>query len=321
MDKTQKTADYFRDKSDEEIIDWMIKNLSTEQIRSCLGDDIPDVIKPVPKGQMDVTTLRKYCANKPYLIQKIENETVFYWYFNFKLKRWMYYNDPIDKFPSEEGGFAEECNPDSEMKKEVSETLDNLFLAFDYQLNTSFDKKSNLSKIMKYVPVLIESSTDETITYYYLTYKIIDGNLNMSLLIEEELNIKECATEFEEIKSYWDKLDDKIIEDGTAGPSDTFTISEVSEKIKKTIIDKLSESKYKDDLLNIKANYEAISKLEDTYFIAGLYPIENKFGSVKNYNTLDEYVENFYGKTFSKLFKPYIVENKFGLKTIHYSLR
>jgi hypothetical protein len=48
MSSQQKTAEYFKDKSDQEIIDWMLKNLSTEQIRSCLGDDtITTVQEPV----------------------------------------------------------------------------------------------------------------------------------------------------------------------------------------------------------------------------------------------------------------------------------
>ena len=48
MSSQQKTAEYFKDKSDQEIIDWMLKNLSTEQIRSCLGDDtITTVQEPI----------------------------------------------------------------------------------------------------------------------------------------------------------------------------------------------------------------------------------------------------------------------------------
>ena len=311
MEKNQKTAEYFRDKSDEEIINWMVKNLSTEQIRSCLGDDTTDVVTE----QTDIEKIKNYCKNKPYIIHKIVGQTVYYWYFEFSKKRWLYFNDSMDKFPSKE------CKEGSEMKKEVSETLDNLFLAFKYQFDTVFSEKSNLSKIMKYVPVLIESSTDETISYYYLEYEIRDDKLNIKILFEENLDIDECEKEFKLIRDYWNKLDDKIIESGAPGSSDTFTVNDVSENIKKTVNDMFSESKYKDDFLNIKANYEAISKLDNTYFITGLFPIENNFGTVKNFNTLNDYVENYYGKTFTKLFEPYIKENKFGTKSIHYKIK
>lgn len=43
---SEKTAEAFQNKSDEEIIEWMIKHLSPEQIKSCLQGDIPDVEIP-----------------------------------------------------------------------------------------------------------------------------------------------------------------------------------------------------------------------------------------------------------------------------------
>lgn len=333
MDKAQKTADYFRDKSDEEIIDWMIKNLSTEQIRSCLGDDIPDVIKPVPKGQIDVTTLRQYCANKPYIIHKIEEETVYYWYYMFKSKKWTYNNSPISDFPTEMGALATECSPtedlDDDEKNMLNEATSTLQLAMNIQKQLKVDTSMKLSSVFTYTPVLIESAdSKQNIYYYYLWYEIKDENLFVSVKGKdrsdtadvETTTVNNCVDNFNAILEHWIKLNDKIILDGDAGASNTYTPSQIKTLIKDAITNKFI-GKFKPDLLTIKANYESISKLDNTYFMPDLLPEETSFGKIKNYNTLEEYVGNFYGKSFMKLFKPKIVENKFGLKTLHYELR
>ena len=333
MDK-QKTADYFRDKSEEEIINWMITNLSTEQIRSCLGDDIPDVIQQVPTAPIDVQTLRTFCANKPYIIHKIEDGRVYFWWFGPKTNKWNYYVKDLDQFPSELGAAAEECGPDQilreERKARMEEASSNLQYAMNVQKVLKIPKEMPLSKVFTYTPVLIESIKKKSISYYYLWYEITSGNLNVSVRgttadIKADVKIitvDECYDAFNEILEHWMQLNDKIVDEGEAGASESYTPSKIKEEIKKAIKVKLEDQKpFNKDLEAIKTNYNGIKELPTVYFMKDLFPAEAKFGETKNYNTLEEYVENYYGKSFTKLFKPNIVENKFGLKTIHYSLR
>jgi len=123
MSSQQKTAEYFRNKSDEEIIEWMLKNLSTEQIKSCLDDDSPNLITPIEKGNITVDDLRKYCSNKKYVIEKIEENKVYFWYFLSKQKKWEYYIKPIENFPQSLGANAEECDPGDLLDEEELDEL------------------------------------------------------------------------------------------------------------------------------------------------------------------------------------------------------
>ena len=125
MSSQQKTAEYFRNKSDEEIIEWMLKNLSTDQIKSCLDDDSPSLITPIEKGNITVDDLRKWCSNKKYVIEKIEENKVYFWYFLNKQKKWQYYIKPIENFPQTLGANAEECDPSDLLDEEQLNELKN----------------------------------------------------------------------------------------------------------------------------------------------------------------------------------------------------
>ena len=117
---SSQTAEFFKDKNSEEIIDWMFKNLSTDQIRQCLGDEIPSVIEPEdqPKTELTVYDLRKFCANKKYIIHTIKDEIVYFWYFFIKSKKWVYVTLPLSDFPKVEGGQSKECGPDDLLSKD-----------------------------------------------------------------------------------------------------------------------------------------------------------------------------------------------------------
>ena len=42
---SEKTADMFKDKSEEEIMNWMIRYMTPEQIKSCFKGEIPDDVE------------------------------------------------------------------------------------------------------------------------------------------------------------------------------------------------------------------------------------------------------------------------------------
>ena len=330
MDSQQKTAEYFRDKSESEIIDWMLKNLSSNQIRSCLGDEIPEQITPTKIPEINVETLRQYCANKPYIIHKIKDGKVYFWY--FEKTKWIYYNKDLTDFPTTEGGKAKECDPtDILTDQEQIDRIDNKYIYSNIQYAINVQKQfkvnvSPLSDVFTYTPVLIESALGKNIYFYYLDW-IIDDDDILKVIIKgeddvEKIHIDECPDRFESILEKWMLLNDKIIPDGEPGPSDKYSPSHIKELIKTTVKNKMEIKKFVNDFESIKSNYDEFKdELSSKYFMENLFTDTSRFGETKNYDNIEEYVVNYYGKTFSKLFKPNIVENKFGVKTIHYSLR
>lgn len=104
------TLAFFENKTDEQIIDWMLSNLSEEQIKMCLNTSgIPDtsglttpvepepiavvpvpsptnpVVPPAPRGgSLNVrilNRLRETCPSNVILIEKLEGTTVYYYQF------------------------------------------------------------------------------------------------------------------------------------------------------------------------------------------------------------------------------------------------
>ena len=121
---TEKTADMFRNKSEEEIMNWMIKNMSPEQIKSCFEGDLPDAQPsvppdvPMPKKSPDETLLelRRFCSNKRYVIHKIEGDRVWFWY--YEAGKWNYYNKPFEHF-KEIDGVIRECGEDTKVDDDI----------------------------------------------------------------------------------------------------------------------------------------------------------------------------------------------------------
>jgi hypothetical protein len=152
---SEKTAEAFQNKSDEEIIEWMIKHLSPEQIKSCLQGDIPDVeipTEPIPTVPIvppsvpsvpsvpgvpgvpvpdkryiiprTVDDLRRFCQNKRYVIHKIVDDKVYFWFYLINKEQWQYSIEPLENFPTKMGEEAEECGEDTNITDpEVLEEL------------------------------------------------------------------------------------------------------------------------------------------------------------------------------------------------------
>jgi len=121
------TAEYFKDKSEEEIISWMLQNLSPEQIKTCLGSETPLKLDSSEPDKITVDDLRNFCANKRYIIHKIETvesvETVYFWYYLVKSGKWLYSNASIDKFPQVMGQNTDECGPDTTIEDDFKDDL------------------------------------------------------------------------------------------------------------------------------------------------------------------------------------------------------
>ena len=394
MSSQQKTAEYFRNKSDEEIIDWMLKNLSTEQIKTCLDNDSPQPITPIKKEEITVDDLRKWCSNKQYVIQDLKDGKVYFWYFQNKAKKWTYYVLPVDEFPQSMGATAEECDPKMELdskeldelreywndkslgsnenynsKKlqdmptsqqdafnetinkyefnqnlepkasdtdkstpdkstpDISKALDGIQKAINDQKQTPVDPDSKLAGVINFAPVLIESVYPKnTVNYYYLTFNQDDQSfkVNGNVLNTDvaSISLDDCKDKFLEILTNFSKLEEYISTPGAGGGSDDLTKSAESWKADiKQAVNNFFTGNFAGDLNTIKALYEVhpLIDLEGSkYFMSGLFST-SQFGKKPHNNDIIKDVTNYYGKKFTELFKPKVIENKFGYKTLIYT--
>ena len=122
---SEATAEYFRDKSVEEIINWMAANLSTDQMRACLENKLPETHIEVDPLSLPgdkvldkrIEYLMEACKDKKYLIHRIIGEEVFFWYYNTSTKIWTYYRKPFTDFPQNTEfnpmGNSDECGGDT----------------------------------------------------------------------------------------------------------------------------------------------------------------------------------------------------------------
>ena len=120
---SEKTAEMFKDKSEEEIMNWMIRNMTPEQIKSCFDDEFPEEVKEEPSKKTDVNDLRKFCENKRYVIHKIEGDKVYFWYYLIKKQMWEYSIEPLKNFPQTMGQISEECGPDTNVTDDFKNEL------------------------------------------------------------------------------------------------------------------------------------------------------------------------------------------------------
>ena len=140
------TAEYFKDKSEEEIINWMLQNLTPEQIKTCLGSETPLKLETSEPEKITVDDLRNFCANKRYIIHKIETvdsvETVYFWYYLVKSGKWLYSNSSVDKFPQVMGQDSDECGPDTNIEDNFKEELVDSYNNDEFAKNIQIDGES-----------------------------------------------------------------------------------------------------------------------------------------------------------------------------------
>lgn len=117
---------YFKDENIESIINWMVTNMTPEQIRGCLGeateelseeqsDTVESEEMPPLEDVNDLERIRKICEDKRYIIHEVkdtaEGKKVSFWYFMKKGGTWKYYKDI--NMESFEGDDPEECGADT----------------------------------------------------------------------------------------------------------------------------------------------------------------------------------------------------------------
>ena len=136
----EKTAEMFKDKSEEEIINWMVRNMTPEQIKSCFEDEMPIG----PSGPPTVNDLRKYCENKRYVIHKIEGEgadaKVYFWYYLTGSKKWAYSVKPLSEFPTAMGKNADECGNDTNVTSDFRDELKSSYNEANTRENELFNE-------------------------------------------------------------------------------------------------------------------------------------------------------------------------------------
>jgi hypothetical protein len=333
---SEKTAEFFKDKSEEEIINWMLRNMTPEQNRACFEGEIPempDVSDPVVEED-ELMKIRKTCAKKKYVIHKIDGDMVSFWYFTGGT--WKYYTRPLTEFQN-----GEECGDDTlvtdairdelvekynnpegiEQMDEFNRTreiyvqqnintdwvqVNNLLTAIEIQKKVRIPVKYQM--IFNFTPVLIVNATDEKVFYYYLVNS--GGNLRF---IRTNINTGKFEGDLNEIN---EDLELQILEGGGGG-SAAMTVDEWKAAIKRAASE-IDE----DDIEIIKEIYSnAPLSPGQNYFMKDLFG-DSKFGSAYrngvdlNSVDLSQYVMNKFGTNTARLFNAQIVSNSFGTKTI-----
>jgi hypothetical protein len=341
---SEKTAEFFKDKSEEEIINWMLRNMTPEQNRACFEGDIPempDVSDPKVDDKDELMKIRETCAKKKYVIHKIDGDMVNFWYFTGNT--WKYYTRPLIEFQN-----GEECGDDTlvtdgirdelvekyndpddvEQMDEFNRTreiysrenintdwvkgeapgkpVNNLLTAIEIQKKVHVPVKYKM--IFDFTPVLIVNATDEKVFYYYL----INGSGNLRF-VRTSINIDKFEGDLNEIN---EDIELQVLEGGGGG-SAAMTGDEWKAAIKRAASE-IDE----DDIEIIKEIYSNAPLSErQHYFMKDLFG-DSKFGSAYrngidlNSVDLSQYVMNKFGTNTARLFNAQIVSNSFGTKTI-----
>lgn len=354
---SEKTADIFNKKSEEEIINWMMKSMTPEQITSCFDSgEVPDELSG-PSGplgplgpkeeEMTVDNLRKICANKRYVIHKIEKGMVYFWYYLVKKQSWQYSIESIDQFPKTIGEQANECGDDTAVEPDFENELKEAYNQDKIDPSQKFDsnnenqnqsdifnkvkneyKSSNINKewvdtlltalhIQQSIPVLSDSNI--LLNFAPVLIESVSGNnVNYYYLVNSNDSVK-----FVEANLTLDKFQNDLIEIiddlklpikmGDASTSDSKTVDEWKKEIQNA-----ANNIYSSDLDRIKEIYTNFPLSKNSpYFMKNLFN-ESSFGEMNDLSkiNLSEYVKNKYGSNTAKLFKAKIISNNFGSKTI-----
>ena len=352
---TEKTAEYFRDKSEEQIINWMIQNLEVEQIKSCLGADAPQQIKKIETKDITINDLRRFCSNKRYVIEEINNGKVFFWYYTPKSNRWVYGNAVISDFPTVMGQTGtEECGEDTIVKDDFAYELKQ---SYQEQTNTDFIKTREIYKsegintnweddlaggelpeleevaeVAEVAEVVSNPKEDMIIAAIRIQRNIeIPDKLKTAfsyapILIEGVLNDKIYYYYFEAGKFKGASLRVEKLEGDFKEIVDDIEKSGIEPEELKAMIKiaatKLEESEEK-DVNNIKRIYNAYPLNKDTQlFTSNLFTASN-FGKLADFNyvDLDKMIKRKYGSAFLKRYKPQKITNKNGVRTVVYVKR
>ena len=123
---SERTADMFKDQSEEQIMNWMVANMSPDQIKSCfeipLGEEPGEPGPVAAEQELDINRIRRLCTGKKYVINKIvdgpDGPIVNYWYYDSNIETWKYFSQSLRGFPStveEADSDTKECGPSQVM--------------------------------------------------------------------------------------------------------------------------------------------------------------------------------------------------------------
>lgn len=346
---SEKTADMFKDKSEEEIMNWMIRYMTPEQIKSCFEGEIPDddVEVKEPK-KLEVDDLRKFCANKRYVIHKIEGDKVYFWYYLVKKQKWQYSIESLDNFPQAMGQNADECGPDTDVTDDFRQDLIeaynenstdpsekfntnnpgehqmDVFTRVKQEYNSqgiNEDWKDTLLVVLdiqRKVPVLSKEKDIinfapvliESVTSTKVNYYYLINDGGDVKFVEGNLSIDKFRQDLIEI------IDDLNLQIATPGEAAAATAKTPDEW--KLAIREAANEIYSSDLERIKEIYDKFPLSKDSkFFIKNLFT-DSEFGKTIDLNSvnLSEYVKMKFGTNTARMFNARVISNKFGTKTI-----
>lgn len=347
---SEKTASYFKDKSEEEIINWMLANLSTDKITSCLGSQEPDKLSIMESKTPTLNDLRNYCSNKKYVIHKIVEDDVYFWY--YYNGKWGYQNAKLEDFPKTINQLdSEECGSDTLI---TPGDMDDVKEAYNQDIlsdNNKFTKSNSddisesemfntvkkeyqqqginedwLSLLLKAIDIQKNTPSLQKYTEIFSFVPILiesvnkkNNTVNYYYLLNDNGNVRFIEANLkidkfnDDMKEIVDDLELNIIKAGEPGSSSSRTIEEW-----KNLINTAMLNIDKTDLDRIKKIYSQYPLSKDsTFFMKTIF--ENDFGKCTDlkYVDLEMRVKNKFGSALLKRYKPKII-NKNGLKTLVY---
>lgn len=342
---SEKTAEMFKNQSEEQIINWMIKNMTPEQIKSCFDGatiDLPEQPEQPKEEELTVNDLRKFCENKRYVIHKIEGKgkeaKVLFWYYLTKSGKWQYSIEPLSSFPKTMGGEADECGADTlvkdEFRDELRESYNNNEL-YEGKLFNEYNKDENENDFFNYIKSeyktkgINDSWVDNLLTAFEIqkSVKIPDDKKAIfefaPVLIEATTETKvyyyylKQYKENNELEFVYDNINLVNFENDLKEILDELNFDEsISAGRWKTMIQIATNKIDKDDLETIKKNYTEFPLSKDSkYFMKNLFEDTGAGigGGVFNYS---QYVQNKYGSKTAELFTAKVLVNKYGTSTV-----
>lgn len=353
---SEKTADMFKDKSEEEIMNWMIRYMTSEQIKSCFEGEIPDDVEVKEPKKLEVDDIRKFCANKRYVIHKIEGEgnnaKVYFWYYLVKKQTWQYSFESLDNFPQAIGQNADECGQDTNVTADFRQDLIEAYNENSTDTSDKFnttnpgeDQLDVFSKvkqeynsqginedwkdsllvvldIQRKVPVL--SKEKEIINFApVLIESVTSTKVNYYYLINNGGDLKFVEGNLSIDKFRQDLIE--IVDDLNlqfSAPSEAAAATAKTPEEWKLEIREAANEIYSSDLERIKEIYEKFPLSKDSkFFMKNLFTdteFGNNFGKTIDLNSvnLSEYVKMKFGTNTARMFNARVISNKFGTKTI-----
>ena len=350
---SQKTAEYFKDKTEEEIITWMLTNMAPEQIKSCFSDipEIsPDTLQETPSDPLK--NLRINCENKRYVIHKIEGDQVFFWYYFIKKDKWIYSIQPLSNFPKYMGENSDECGTDTIIDDDFEKELKSSYINDNLDSQEKFSKFNNdlqENEVFNEIKTEYENQSinknwnevEETINTLLTAINIqkkvpalpsqkdifIYAPVLIEATTEDKVYYYYLKNENGQLRFIYDNIkledfDEDItevvnnlnLEISVAGMPGSSNSKTVDEW--KQSINEAVNKIDEDDLLTIKNNYNEFPLSKETpFFMKNLFG--NSFGNSFGKSTdLSQYVMNKFGSNTANLFTAKVISNKFGINTI-----